>query len=222
MQYYLFDLDGTLTDSKEGIVKGFAHALKHFDVIVEDLEDLNKCVGPPLGTSFKNFYNFDETQIEHAITKYREYYMDKGMLENAVYEGIEEVLEMLKNNGKTLFVATSKTEVYAKQIVEHFGLSKYFTEVVGSEFDGSRAKKVDIIKYILEKHNITDLSEVVMIGDRKYDIIGANEVCERGIASIGVLYGYGSLEELETSGATYTVESVEHLRKFLETFPENL
>ncbi len=208
MQYYLFDLDGTLTDSKEGIAKGFKYALQHFDIIIENLDDLNKCVGPPLGASFKNFFALDDTQAEHAIAKYREYYTDKGMLENTVYEGIADVLEMLQQQGKTLFVATSKPTVYAKQIVEHFGLSKYFTEVVGSELDGTRSKKVDIINYILEKHNITDLSEVVMIGDREYDIIGANEV---GVTSIGVLYGYGTFEELQTAEATYIVESVEHL-----------
>ena len=165
-QYILFDLDGTLTDSGEGITKAVQYALKYFDIEVEDLNELRKFVGPPLRDSYKNFYDFDDEKAETGITKFREYYSDKGIYENKVYEGIEDTLKSLKENGKTLVIATSKPEVHAKVVLEHFNLAKYFDFIGGADFEETRVKKGDVIKYSLENAGITDLSRTIMVGDR--------------------------------------------------------
>lgn len=211
-KYILFDLDGTLTDPKVGITKGVNNALKYYGISVENLDDLCKFIGPPLKDSFIEYYGFSEAQAEEAILKYREYFGVTGLLENTVYDGIEKLLKQLKDNGKTLIVATSKPHVYAKKILEHFDLAKYFDFVSGSEFDGTRTKKAEVIAYALQNSNITDLESVVMIGDRKHDIVGANE---NKIDSIGVLYGYGNRDEFEEANATYIVEKVEDLLNVL-------
>jgi len=126
-EYILFDLDGTITDSGEGITKSVQYALKSFDILVNNLEELRKFIGPPLKESFKEYYKFDEEKANRALVKYREYYADKGIYENSLYDGIIEILEKLKKNGKTIILATSKPEVYAKQILKYFKIDKYFT-----------------------------------------------------------------------------------------------
>lgn len=201
----LFDLDGTLTDPKTGITKSVAHALHSFGIETEDLDTLCKFIGPPLKESFMNYYGFTEEQGDLAVAKYREYFSVTGIFENAVYPGIPEGLAALKADGIRLIVATSKPAVYAKQILEHFGLLPYFEFVSGSELDGTRVKKSEVITYALQNAGITDLSAVVMVGDREHDIIGAREV---GIDSIGVLYGYGSRKEFEQAGADFIAETV--------------
>lgn len=207
----LFDLDGTLTDPKEGITKSVQHALKAFGVEAE-LDDLLCFIGPPLQWSFEEYYGFDEEKAKLAIEKYRERFREVGMFENEVYEGIEEMLETLAKEGKTLAVATSKPEVFAVQILEHFGLAKYFKVIVGSELDGTRVNKKDVIEEVFVRLQLTEEEKVhtLMIGDRKHDIIGA-KAC--GIDSIGVRFGYGEGNELEEAGATYIVETVEELEK---------
>ena len=202
-QYILFDLDGTLTDSGEGITKAAQYALKHFGIEVEDLNDLRKFVGPPLRDSYKNFYDFDDEKAEIGITKFREYYTDKGMYENKVYDGVEEALKALKDNGKKLIVATSKPEVHAKVVLDHFDLAKYFDFIGGADLEETRVRKSDVIKYSMENVGIDDLSKVIMVGDREHDIIGAKE---NNIKSIGVLYGYGDVVELTQARADYVVE----------------
>ena len=211
-QYILFDLDGTLTDSGEGITKAVQYALKYFDIEVEDLNELIKYVGPPLRDSYKNFYDFDDEKAETGITKFREYYSDKGIYENKVYEGIEDTLKSLKENGKTLVIATSKPEVHAKVVLEHFNLAKYFDFIGGADFEETRVKKGDVIKYSLENAGITDLSRTIMVGDREHDIIGAKE---NNIKSIGVLYGYGDVVELTQARASYVVETPKDLLEIL-------
>lgn len=203
-EYILFDLDGTITDSGEGITKSVQYALKSFDINVEKLEDLNKFIGPPLKDSFKKYYNFDDEKAELGLRKYREYYAEKGIFENSLYEGIVEVLEVLKQNNKTIILATSKPEIYAKQILEYFKVDKYFTFVAGSDFEETRVKKGEVIKYALEEAKISDLSKVVMVGDREHDIIGAKE---NNIKSIGVLYGYGDVVELTQARAEYIAKT---------------
>lgn len=199
-EYILFDLDGTITDSGEGITKSVQYALKSFDINVEKLEDLNKFIGPPLKDSFKKFYDFDDEKAELGLKKYREYYAEKGIFENSLYDGVVELLDNLKKSNKTIILATSKPEVYAKQILAYFKVDKYFTFAAGSDFEETRVKKGEVIKYALEEAKISDLSKVIMIGDREHDIIGAKE---NNIKSIGVLYGYGDVVELTQARAEY-------------------
>ena len=211
-KYLLFDLDGTLTDPQEGITNSVAYALEQYGIHVEDRTSLNKFIGPPLKDSFMEYYGFQEAQAEEAVWKYRGYFNDDGIFENKVYPGIPKMLRCLKERGKMLIVATSKPTVYAKRILERFELSQYFADVQGSEMDGSRTKKEDVIRYALEQNKITEIDRAVMIGDREHDIIGAKNC---GLDSIGVLFGYGSRAELEACGAGRIVDSVEMLEHIL-------
>ena len=211
-KYILFDLDGTITDSGEGITKSVQYALKSFDILVNNLEELNKFIGPPLKESFKEYYKFDEEKANLALVKYREYYADKGIYENSLYDGIIELLDKLKQNEKTIILATSKPEVYAKQILEYFKIDKYFAFVAGSDFEETRVKKGDVIKYALEGAKISDLSKVIMVGDREHDIIGAKD---NNIKSIGVLYGFGNVIELTQARADYIANNTNELLKIL-------
>ena len=208
-KYLLFDLDGTLTDPKEGITKSVRHALKAFDIEEENLDNLCCFIGPPLRDSFMEYYGMDEEEAQEAIYKFREYFSDRGIYENEAYSGIGQVLESLKASGKKLYVASSKPEIFVRKILGHFSLDGYFTFAGGADLAETRVEKADVIRYVLEENNITDLSKAVMIGDRKHDILGARQV---GIESVGVLYGYGSRKELEEAGADYLVESVFDLR----------
>lgn len=208
MEYILMDLDGTITNPKIGITKSIQYALRHFNINIDNLDSLCKFIGPPLKDSFIEYYGFDEEDAVKAIDKYREYFKDTGIYENEVYEGMEEQLDRLKASGKKLIVATSKPEVFAKRIIEYFHLEGYFCDICGSTFDQSISKKSDVIRYALEKNGILDLTKIVMVGDRKYDIEGAKEV---GLASIGVLFGFGSREELKLAGADKICEKVEDL-----------
>ena len=211
-QYILFDLDGTLTDPGIGITNSVLYALGKYGIEVNDRSDLYKFIGPPLRDSFEVYYGFSKEDSKKAVEYYREYYKDKGIFENAVYDGAEDLLKTLKSSGKTLILATSKPEVYAKQIVEHFDIAKYFTYIAGSNLDGTRVKKDEVIQYALERYNITDLTKAIMIGDREHDILGAKEI---GISSIGVLFGYGDRTELENAGADYIVDTVADIEKVL-------
>jgi len=204
-KYILFDLDGTLTDPKEGITKSVQYALKKFNILIDDLDLLEKFIGPPLKDAFIEYYDFSEEQSFQAIEYFREYFKEKGMLQNKVYEHMEHLLIKLKELGLILIVATSKPTVFAKQILEHFNLDIYFDFIIGSNLDGTRSKKGQIISYIIDNCNITNVKEVLMVGDRKHDIIGAEE---NNVDSIGVIYGYGSIEELINANATYIVENV--------------
>ena len=200
IKYLLFDLDGTITDPKEGITKCVQYALSKFD-IEEDCDNLLSFIGPPLTDSFMDFYGFDKQKAELAIKYYRERYSNIGLFENSAIDGIHEVLEKLKNSGYTLAVATSKPTCFAISICEKYDFSKYFDIIMGSELDGTRTKKSEIIYEVLKQLNAKP-EEVVMIGDRKYDIIGAKEV---GTASIGVRFGYAEDGELEKAGADFIV-----------------
>lgn len=211
-KYLLLDLDGTITDSETGITRCVEYALNHFGIQVDDLRELSPFIGPPLLDSFKDFYNFTDEQAAIAVEKYRERYEKKGILENKLYPGIGEFLAEARQKDKIVILATSKPEIFAKRILDYFELSNYFSFVAGSGLDGSLHTKTDVIDYILQSNKITDLSSVVMIGDRKHDIIGAKNV---GIDSIGVLYGFGDYKELSEAGANYIVEDIPALRKLL-------
>ena len=211
-KYILFDLDGTVTDPMIGITKSVQYALRKFNIEVENLNDLCKFIGPPLKDSFMNFYGFNEKNALKAITFYREYFSVTGLYENVVYENFEDMLIALKEQNKSLIIATSKPTVFAEKILEHFNLKKYFDFIAGSNLDNTRTKKADVISYALEQQGLTETSEIIMIGDREHDIIGAKTL---GIESIGVLHGYGSYEELSNSGATYIVKDVKELKSLL-------
>lgn len=210
-KYILFDLDGTLTDPKLGITKSVAYALKSYGIEVEDLDSLLKFIGPPLKDSFVKYYGFSEEQGVEAVERYREYFKPYGIYENKVYDGVENMLAKLVKCGKKVILATSKPTVFANVILEHFNLKQYFTCVVGSELDGSRVKKGDVVAEALRQAGVTDKSVAVMVGDREHDIIGAKE---NEIDSVGVLYGYGDRTELETAGAGHVVESVKELLRY--------
>ena len=209
----LFDLDGTLTDPGLGITNSVAYALKKRGIDVTDRTELYKFIGPPLLDSFSQFYGFSQAECMTAIEDYREYFKDKGIYENEIYEGIEELLDTLKSSGKSIILATSKPEEFAVRILEYFKIGTYFDFIAGATMDGVRNKKADVINYALEQFGVMDLSKVVMIGDRKYDILGA---AQAGIDSIGVLYGYGDYQELKDANATYIVENVSDILPLIE------
>lgn len=211
-QYILFDLDGTLTNSQLGITTCVAYALESFGIHTENPEELRKFIGPPLKESFVKYYNMTDGEGDRAVEKYRERFATVGLYENEVYEGIPELLQKLKAQGKKLLVATSKPTVYSDKILEHFGLKEYFSYIAGSELDGTRVNKAEVIQYALEQMKITESEKIVMIGDKEHDMIGAG-IC--GVDSIGVLYGFGEREELENHGATYIAETVSDLEKIL-------
>lgn len=208
--YLFFDLDGTLTDPALGITNSFIHALKYFGIEIPSYEKLCSFIGPPLPDTFKTQFGFDNEKAAEGVKKYREYFSTKGLLENSVYPGIPELLAKLKQAGKKLVVATSKPEEYSVKIIEHFDLAKYFENVCGSLMDETRSKKDEVIEYAIDRNGIKDRSKILMIGDRKHDILGAKKA---GIKSCGVLFGYGSREELETAGADFIAENVSRLDK---------
>lgn len=211
-KYVLFDLDGTLTDSQEGIMNSIEYALDSFGIQVEDRAALRPWLGPPLVDSLMKYHGFDREQALKGVEKYREYFDIKGIFENRVYDGMEGLLSGLQAEGYILMTATSKPEVAAKRITDHFGLTKYFTFVGGASLDDSRVHKGDVIRYVLETNQIQDRSAVMMVGDRENDIMGAKQ---NGLESIGVLYGYGSRDELEAAGADHIAKTVEDIARYL-------
>lgn len=210
----LFDLDGTLSDPKVGITKSIQYALQKLDIVEPNLDKLECFIGPPIQVSFAEFYGFNEEKTQKAIDFYRERYKQKGMFENELYPNISLVLKSLKEQKYTLIVATSKPTVFAEQILKYFNIDQYFELIVGSNLDDTRTSKTEIIQYILDIYKDHNLDDFIMIGDRKHDIIGAKNV---GIDSIGVTYGYGSIEELSQSNPTYIVESALQLMDIFMT-----
>ena len=198
MRAILFDLDGTLTDPREGITRSIAYALERMGLAPPPLDDLTFAIGPPLRRSLARLLG-DETPaaVERALALYRERFADVGLFENAVYDGIAETLAALGESGATLFVATSKPRVYAERIVRHFSLDAHFAAVHGCELDGTREDKRDLLAHLLPHHGL-EASGAVMIGDRGADMAAARH---HGVRALGVLWGYGSREELEAAGA---------------------
>ena len=200
----LFDLDGTLTDSSEGIVRCLEYALERMGFDIP--EDKNKFLGPPLYRSFAEFCGMNEEQVNEAVRIFRERYSTVGLFENRVYEGVPEMLKRLRDGGKRIMVATSKPEVYAVRIFDRFGLSQFFEIVGGANINGTRNDKDEVIEYVLEKAGISDRSSVLMIGDRRQDVIGAHKT---GLKCMGILWGFGSIEELTEAGADFIAETPE-------------
>ena len=194
-----FDLDGTLTDPKPGITRSIRYALEKLDHHPVPSEDeLTWCIGPPLRASFVKLLGAEDS-ADRAVSLYRERFADLGLYENSLYPGITDVLTALGTSGRRLFVATSKPAVYAERIIDHFGLRPHFERVFGSELDGTRVEKTDLLEYAL-KTAAVDPSRSLMIGDRSHDIIGAKH---NGMAALGVLYGYGNRDELIEAGALH-------------------
>jgi phosphoglycolate phosphatase len=201
-----FDLDGTLTNPKPGITRSIQYALKRLDQAVPTEDELTWCIGPPLRASLKQLVGSDDL-ADRALSLYRERFADIGLFENEVYPGIEATLAVLKSPGRRLFVATSKPGIYAQRIIDHFKLSGYFERVFGSELDGSRSDKSDLLRYALKTTGV-DPRQAVMIGDRSHDMIGARN---NAMTAVGVLYGYGSREELVDAGAHHICATPEAL-----------
>lgn len=234
-QYLLFDLDGTLTDPKEGICTSVQYALRSFGIDEPDLDKLTPFIGPPLKDSFMEIYGFDEKQAEEAIGKYREWFRPTGIFQNAIYPGIREMLEKLKGQGKVLAVASSKPQVFVERILRHFEIYDYFTVIVGSELDGRRGTKEEVVEEALrqlaeageeDKRALKgegpkkqagmpaqQMAQTAMIGDRKFDVSGGKE---HGLVTVGVTFGYAPEGELEAAGPDYLVDSVEELGRLLE------
>lgn len=209
-KHILFDLDGTLTDPQEGIINSVQYALKRFGVQRENHE-LLYFIGPPLHKSFEEIFETEQKAFE-AVDVYREYYTVKGIFENRLYEGITELLEVLNKNNKTLHIATSKPTKFAEQILHHFNIHHHFKIIMGSNMDGTRTEKHEVIQDILNQLPESNPAEFVMIGDRKFDVIGAKH---HGLDSISVAFGYGTLEEIKNAEPTYLAETVNDLKKLL-------
>ncbi len=204
----LFDLDGTLTDSIEGIVNAVCYACKKLNLRIPSQEELLEFIGPPMTLSFTTHFGLEGETLNKAIDFYHEYYSDKGWKENKVIKGVVPMLEELKNKGKRLAVSTNKPEYYAKQIMDMFGLSKYMDFIGGSSYEEDRLVKWKVIEHTLKNLDVADKSKAVMIGDRHYDVEGAQKV---SINAVGVTFGYGTRQELESAGAIAVVDTPEEL-----------
>ena len=213
--YVLFDLDGTLTDPKPGITQCVQYALRCMGIEEPDLDKLEPFIGPPLTDSFREFYGMDQEQAAEAVAKYRERFSEKGLYENEIYPGMKQMLENLKTAGCHLAVASSKTEHFVKKILVYFDIDGYFEVIVGSELDGTRCQKEEVVAEALRRFfpdgNIP-CDDIVMVGDRKFDIIGGREM---GLHQIGVAYGYAPEGELEAAEAEYIVNDLDELERVL-------
>ena len=207
-----FDLDGTLTESGEGITKSVQYALEKLGVSVPDLEPLKVFVGPPLLDQFMKYAGFDKETAQKGIEYYRERYSEKGMYENTVYPGVENALAELKRRGYRLAVASAKPTFYVTQIMDHFNLSRYFEVIAGTDLNGSKVSKSQVIEEALERMNLSDhRDQVIMVGDKEHDVFGARRA---GLECIAVSYGYGTEEELKNAHPFKIVNSAEEILDF--------
>ena len=210
-KYIFFDLDGTLTDPSLGITNSIMYALDKMGREIPPREKLYCFIGPPLIPSFREFLGMTKEEAGTALKFYRVYFAEKGIFENEPYEGIADALSEIKRSGKTVVLATSKPEEFARKILFHFDLAKYFDCICGSTMDEKRTEKADVISYALETAN-ADASDSVMIGDRMHDIIGAQKNC---MDTIGVLWGFGTKAELENAGAGRIVKTIRDMTEII-------
>lgn len=217
-KYCLFDLDGTLTDPKEGITKCVQYALQKFGINEPDLHKLEPFIGPPLKDSFMHFYSLSDADAVQAISYFRERFAPTGIFENQIFSGIKEMLEKLSSKGIHLAVASSKPMIFVRKILAHFEIERFFQVVVGSELDGTRVSKEEVVEEALSQLGVNKIAEnerkklCAMIGDRKFDIEGAKA---HGLTGIGVTFGYAEEGELEKAGADFIVNSVDELSSLL-------
>ena len=208
----LFDLDGTIINSEEGITKTAQYTLKEFGITVEDPVSLKHFIGPPLLDTFIDDYGFDKEKAEKAVSEYRRFFAIDGIHQYELYAGMPELIKDLHSAGRNLLIATTKLQNVAMQTLEECGLAKYFAYIAGSNIEGTRSQKVDVIRHALVNFDPTPKNKILMIGDKKHDVLGAKEA---GIPCIGVTYGFGGLEELTAAGADYLVDTVEDLRTLI-------
>lgn len=210
----LIDLDGTLTDPKVGITTSARYGLEKIGHPISDEVNIDWIIGPPLKASLAKILNVEADHVlaEQALMGYRERFAVKGLYENHVFEGVAETLAELKRRGYRLFVATAKPTVYAKQILEHFDLAQYFTDIYGSELNGERTNKAELIQYILAQQKL-QADQCLMVGDREHDIFGARQ---NGIDTIAVNYGYGSQEELALAQPKYQIDRFNQLLDYFK------
>ncbi|MNO51504.1 5'-nucleotidase [compost metagenome] len=208
-QNILFDLDGTLTDPREGITRSIQYALGKLGIDEPDLAQLEHFIGPPLLQCFMATYAFDKARAWEAVNHYRERFKDIGLYENRVFEGVGELLELLAGQGRTLYIATSKPTVFAVEIARHFDFGRHFKVIYGSELDGTRTNKVDLLRHLLDAEGLAPEC-TLMIGDRKHDLIGAHR---NGLRAAGVGYGFGSREELLAESPAHYFASLGELRE---------
>lgn len=213
-QTILFDLDGTLTDSSLGIINSICFALEKMNISIPDRKDLLPFIGPPLKESFSKFFHLSEEDSQQAVTFYRQYFSKIGLFENQLYPDVIPVLSDLRASGKELLLATSKPEIFAVQILEHFQIKDFFQVIAGASLDGHRSEKADVIQYALEMAQISDTRQCLMVGDRKHDIEGAKV---HQMDAVGVLYGFGSKKELVEAGATSILDKLADLPSLIET-----
>ena len=209
--WFLFDLDGTLTDNSEGIIKSARFALEQFGLPNEPDSTLRRFIGPPLHDSFMEYYGFSKEKAFEAVDMYRVRYREKGVYENALYPGLKEMLFRLRENGAGLCVATSKPLVFTEKILKQHDVYALFDHVVGANLDGSMTDKTEVIHEVLRRIGETE-DRVVMVGDRSFDIVGAKNC---GIESVGVYYGFAEPGELENAGADYIAGTVAELEQIL-------
>lgn len=210
-KYIFFDLDGTLTDPQEGIINCVKYALEYYGIYENDYSKLMRFIGPPLVYSFHEYYGFDEEKSLEAVEKYRERFSTVGLFENRVYDGIYDMLQTLTDNGHILVLATSKPKVFADRIMAKYRLRPYFKLICGSELDGTRNDKDEVIEYAINKLECPR-DRTIMVGDRKYDIVGAKQC---GIDSCGVRFGYAEEGELEDAGADFIADDISDLLSLL-------
>ncbi|MBR1403752.1 MAG: HAD family hydrolase [Treponema sp.] len=210
-KYLFFDLDGTLTESAPGIMNSARYALSSYGITDVLDSTLRKFIGPPLMDSFQELFGFSSEKAREAMKKYREYFAEKGLFENSVYEGIRETLTLLKSQGKHLFVATSKPEIYTNRILEKFDLAHFFEFVGGADIEETRSEKAKVIRYVVDEACLEEERQnglILMIGDRKHDIIGAHK---NKIPCCACLWGYGSQEEFNENGADFVISAPQEL-----------
>lgn len=207
--HILFDLDGTIIDSCEGVWGGVKHALKSLNEPIPDTETLKLFIGPPLEYSFHNFCGFDDEKASEAIRLYRNYYGTEGWKQSILYPGVKETLKSLHDKGYKMFIATSKPGVYAEQIADYLEIAPYITAVIGCGLDGTRNTKKEVMQCVLDTYNIP-LDQAIMVGDRKFDMIPSGEL---GLKTVAALFGFGTYEELSSYNPTYYIESFSDLDK---------
>jgi phosphoglycolate phosphatase len=211
-KHIIFDLDGTLSDPREGVYNAYYYAAAKLKLKVPDVDILATLIGPPLQKGFADVFGLQGKEIDDAVLAFREYYGDRGLFENKLYDGIIELLEEITQTGTPVYVATSKYEAYAKRVLENFGILHFFTDVAGADYSGYHATKTGLVSGLLLRNGIRDPWEVVVVGDTYYDIEAAAEL---ELDSVGVSYGFSSYEEIERYNPDYIAQSINELRGLL-------
>jgi phosphoglycolate phosphatase len=210
-KHIIFDLDGTLSDSREGIINSYQYACEKLGISNPGKEKLMSLIGPPLQKAFEDHFGLKGESIQEAVKVFREYYSSKGLYENTLYDNMKELVRDLAKAGSFLYVATSKYDVFARQVMKYFQIDTFFKDIAGADYEGN-ATKIDLITELLRRNGINDPDSVVMVGDTRYDILAAAEL---EIDSIGVTYGFSTEKQIEDLNPDYIAHQVSELRKFL-------